>query len=367
MTAKPRVLVVDDSFDDRQVVVRYLRRAPLTEYEIHEASSGAEALRIAAEVRPDVFVVDNHMGEMSGVNLLSELRDAGHRDAAVVVLTGSGGDARAFLAQGIDDFVQKDELTQSYLLRVVSNALIKASLRAQLAERHAFEERLIDMVAHDLRSPLNSIVFATQMLDADRLSDDGKKCLTTVQRSANRMSRIIEQLLDLARVRHAQGYPLQAEDLDLCELVSTVVEDVRISHTKREIEVVCQGDGSGQYDATALTQVITNLVGNAIRYGDPSQPITVRADAGDDTVALRVSNAGPPIPPESLTRLFRPFERAGREKNDRKGLGLGLYIVMAIVQAHGGEVHAESDTAATTFTVTLPRRRPMNPEAGSVA
>ena len=173
MTAKPRVLVVDDSFDDRQVVVRYLRRAPLTEYEIHEASSGAEALRIAAEVRPDVFVADNHMGEMSGVNLLTELRAAGHREAAFVVLTGSGGDARAFLAQGIDDFVQKDELTQSYLLRVVSNALIKAALRAQLAERHAFEERLIDMVAHDLRSPLNSIVFATQLLDDDRLTELG--------------------------------------------------------------------------------------------------------------------------------------------------------------------------------------------------
>ena len=358
---RPLVLVVDDSADDRRVAVRYLQRAPGTEYRVLEASSGAQALAVADAERPDVFVLDNHMGAMNGPQLIEALQKSGHGEAAFVVLTGSSESARDFLELGTDDYIQKDELTASHLHRVVSNALIKASLRAQLQQRFAFEERLIDMVAHDLRSPLSSITTCVELLRQETLTEQGSKVVESAKRSAGRMTRIIEQLLDLARVRHAQGFPLQAEDLDLCELVHRTVEEVRVYNEGRNIEVVCQGDGTGSFDPTALAQVVSNLVGNALRYGDPTKPIRVRADAGDDTVVLKVSNAGEPIPAQSLSNLFAPFERAGREKKDRDGLGLGLYIVLAIVRAHGGEVQAESSHETTTFTVTLPRQRPAVP------
>ena len=128
------------------------------------------------------------------------------------------------------------------------------------------------------------------------------------------MERLIQQLLDLASVRKAKGYPVKRSELDVCQLITEVIEDTQRAHPRHRLEVECLGDGLGAYDATALTQLVTNLTQNAIRYGDPERPIRIEVDARGDEVLIRVVNHGEPIDPDLLTRLFRPFER-GRTRN----------------------------------------------------
>ncbi|NVB43025.1 hybrid sensor histidine kinase/response regulator [Pseudenhygromyxa sp. WMMC2535] len=349
------VLVVDDSADDRRVVIRYLRRGEDHRYRVFEASSGKEALALAEEHTPDVFILDNHMGAMSGVELLEALREHGHGEAAFVILTGSTRDPEVFLELGTDDYVNKDELSERYFQRVVSNALIKARLRVQLAQRAAFEERLISIVAHDLRSPLQALIVGSELLQQEVGSPQLDRYLTTLKRSTKRMHRIVEQLLDLARVRQAGGFPLVLETLDLCELVQENVDELVEANPDRKIEVVCEGDGTGSFDSGAVAQIVTNLVSNALRHGDPECPVSVWGKADEGKVVLEIVNYGEPIPPAQREQLFRPFVRVGSK--EREGLGLGLYIVGAIVKAHHGTVEVESSDNRTTFTVVLPKCR----------
>lgn len=135
---------------------------------------------------------------------------------------------------------------------------------------------------------------------------------------------------------------------------------MRISHPERDLRVEARGDGGGAWDADRLAQVVQNLVSNALKYSPEDTPVTVRSwDGEDGRVSFSVHNVGTPIPPEALGRLFQPMERLSSQV-DRLGrsVGLGLYIVKHVVDAHGGTVDVTSAAGeGTTFTVWLPRRR----------
>ena len=124
---------------------------------------------------------------------------------------------------------------------------------------------------------------------------------------------------------------------------------------------VSPGTGRGHWDADRLAQVVSNLVGNALRYGDPAHPVRVEVTDAGAEIILRINNRGAPIRPDVLPRIFEPFQRgadAGGKAPRQEGLGLGLYIVRAIVLAHGGTIGVESSAeAGTTFTIHLPRHR----------
>jgi signal transduction histidine kinase len=128
----------------------------------------------------------------------------------------------------------------------------------------------------------------------------------------------------------------------------------------RRIELEVLGDAHGTWDPGRMAQVISNLVSNAVAHGAPYAPVTVQIDAtGDDHVDLSVHNEGPPIPPELLPVLFEPFRRGTGDKSPR-GLGLGLYIVRQLVEAHGGTVDVRSTAPeGTTFTIELQRTLPV--------
>jgi signal transduction histidine kinase len=133
-----------------------------------------------------------------------------------------------------------------------------------------------------------------------------------------------------------------------------VVREHRTTHPDRPIEVESVGDLHGDWDSARLEQVVSNLVGNAIRHGDATAPVRVVLDGADPaSVSFRVENGGV-IPPEMLPQLFEPFRRGDKR---REGLGLGLYIVRQIAIAHGGEISAESDEK-TRFALRLPRTAP---------
>ena len=231
--------------------------------------------------------------------------------------------------------------------------------RTQLIEDLTRTVRLNDMfagiVGHDLRGPLSTIVMAGQLLLG---YVDQPKAVRTIERllnSADRMQRMISQLLDFARARADGGIELDRRPIDLADIARDVIEEVRLARPDWKIELVVQGDVHGDHDGNRLSQVFSNLIGNAVQHGSPDTPLTVRIDGRDrDAVSVEVRNRGT-IPPEVLPILFSPFRGSQQKALRSQGLGLGLFITDQIVRAHGGSIAAESVDGWTAFRFDLPR------------
>ncbi|MCP3139612.1 sensor histidine kinase [Pyxidicoccus xibeiensis] len=228
----------------------------------------------------------------------------------------------------------------------------------ELQRRADLEEKLIGIVSHDLRNPLNAVGYSTTLLLRRADLDDGaRRVIERIRSATERANRMIRDLLDFTQARLGGAIPVHREPADLNELVRAVVEEVRLASPGRRIEVTTQGGGEGTWDTDRLAQVLTNLLNNALRYGAEDAPVRVETRAEDGVVELRVHNAGEPIRPEALPILFQPMKRgAGETEATSPGLGLGLYIVDRIVHAHGGSVSVSSTAEeGTTFCVRLPR------------
>jgi signal transduction histidine kinase/FixJ family two-component response regulator len=221
-----------------------------------------------------------------------------------------------------------------------------------------FRDLFIGMLGHDLRNPLNSVNVGVHVLAAvPALTPHEKRTIDRIRSSASRMNRMITQILDLTRTRAGGGMPIERRPSDVCAICTQVVEELAAVHAERRVERDYTGDASGAWDPDRLAQVFSNLIGNALTYGRPDTPVTVRIAAHPDRIECSVHNFGVPIQADVLPRLFDPFRRAMQGKSaGTLGLGLGLFIAQQIVRAHGGElaVHS-SESEGTTFRFELPR------------
>jgi PAS domain S-box-containing protein len=232
----------------------------------------------------------------------------------------------------------------------------------QEAQRRAeFEQHLIGIVSHDLRNPINAISIAAGLvLKADNLDEAQRRSVRRILSSAERANRMLRDLLDFTRARLGGSIPVEPRPTNLHELTRQVVDEVQVTHSDRRLVLEQSGDGQGEWDGDRLAQLITNLVNNALTYSEEHCAVRVRTRGRRDTVVLAVHNMGTPIPAEVLPRLFQPLER-GETKDARAShsIGLGLFIVKHIVEAHGGRISVHSTAAnGTTFTVRLPRHPP---------
>lgn len=233
---------------------------------------------------------------------------------------------------------------------------------AEALERDAtFRERFIAILAHDLRTPLQALQLSGQMLMLAAVTENRTKDLgQRIERTSNRMARMIADLLDFTRSRQGGGMPVELTDTDLELICRSVVQELELASPSRSIVFEHHGDARGRWDAGRLQQILSNLVSNAIDYSPARSDVRVTLRGGDSHVTLEVQNESAPIPAATLRSLFDPFRRGASESTSSRhsrGLGLGLYIVEQIARAHGGQVSGRSDAqTGTTFTVTLPRR-----------
>jgi signal transduction histidine kinase len=237
-----------------------------------------------------------------------------------------------------------------------------------LRESAHFKERFIGILGHDLRNPLTAIRMSGQRLarHAATLSPADARALALINRSAERMERMIGQLLDFARTRQGGTIPLLRTRCDLGTIVRTVLDELQAAHPDRPISLAVLGDVTGLWDADRAAQVASNLLANALQHGDGA-PVEVEVVDADAEVVLHVRNQGPVIPAAELPAIFDPYRSGGAGGGRHRGLGLGLYVVREVVRAHGGVVDVRSDVdEGTTFTVRLPRR-PLPAEAPEAA
>jgi signal transduction histidine kinase len=254
--------------------------------------------------------------------------------------------------------------------KVAARTADLARNQAALAEALAFRDQVMGVVGHDLRNPLHAVrlsVSAAQR-EAD-LSDATRRHLSRIDGAARRMVEMIGTLLDFSRARFGASLPIAPEPADLGEVVRSMVEELAVAHPDRSIQIELDGRACGSWDPARMSQVASNLIGNAVTHGAKNEPVRVAVRDDEESVVLEVRNGGPAIPAELMPVLFEPFRRGpGAEKGSRfAGLGLGLYIARHIVLAHGGTITARSSAdEGTTFTVRLPRNA-APPETSRVA
>ncbi|MGI8882443.1 MAG: sensor histidine kinase [Jatrophihabitans sp.] len=233
-------------------------------------------------------------------------------------------------------------------------------VQGQFAARRESENRMRQFLAdasHELRTPLTSIRGYAELARL-RGSPDIDDTIGRIETEGTRMSRLVEDLLLLARGDDADGteQPVQQSLIDVGELVEDAVEGVRAAYPDRAITVETVGAPGVVGDPDQLVRVIRNLVINAAVHTNPDGPIRVDARRDDQWVFVRIADAGPGLPAEELPHVFERFWRADKARTRaRGGSGLGLAIVAQIVHAHGGDaVFESSPEAGTTVTLRLP-------------
>lgn len=240
------------------------------------------------------------------------------------------------------------------------------SRRRQEEEREQegrFRERFIGVLGHDLGNPLAAIrLSSATLLARDTLTPDVRRVAQRIDSSAERMARLVRQLLDFTRARMAGGIPLRPRDMALDEVCRRIISELELAHPGRDIHLEVRGDCRGFWDEERLAQVLSNLVANALQHSPAGTPVNVLLEGVESLQRVEVHNTGAPIPQSLRARLFEPFHRsesAAGKPPKAGGLGLGLYIVAQIIQAHGGSVDVSSTLEeGTSFALLLPRSVP---------
>lgn len=234
-------------------------------------------------------------------------------------------------------------------------ALERAARYELLEQRLREEEHLLGIASHDLRSPLHLISMASEVLASQAtLAAEQQNLLARIGDSAQRASAMVWQLLDFTKVQ-LTGLTVSTEQADLFELLRDCVSDFRVRAPDCPLTLSLEGNGCARVDRDRFVQVVHNLVANAVVYRERGSGVEVRGQGQSARVYIEVHNRGPAIAPELLSDLFSPLRR-GADRAERGSLGLGLFIVKRLVEAHGGRVWARSDAEeGTTFVVELLR------------
>ncbi|MBK9088821.1 MAG: PAS domain S-box protein [Holophagales bacterium] len=240
--------------------------------------------------------------------------------------------------------------------RIVGAAKIVRDVTADLEARREADrtrELFLGTLGHELRNPLNAIAVSVHTLKR-RTPEATQPILARILGSTDRMSRMIDQLLDFTRSRLGGGIPLQPTPGDFASICRAAADEIEVLYPGR-IRFSAEGDLSGRWDADRLHQVLANLLSNAFLYGAKGEPVGLTARGDGASVRVDVTNRGPAIAEDALSMIFDPFRR-GPTATGRSGQGLGLFIAHEIVLAHRGEISVRSDPVeGTTFSVKVPR------------
>jgi signal transduction histidine kinase len=230
----------------------------------------------------------------------------------------------------------------------------------------ASQDMFLAVLVHDLRSPLQGIQTASDVLAIPDLAESVRRqAAVRVRRAAKIMSGLITDLLDFTSSRLGRGIPIEPSDCDLRVTCDEALDAVKAIDPDREFVQDASGDLHIWADGARLRQVLSNLLNNAVQHGDERTPIALSACGEQDAVVVAIANSGKPIPPDSLSMIFEPLVQVPTTTSDlnrrpRSSLGLGLFIAREIVLAHRGTIMVRSSAdTGTVFTIRLPRETPL--------
>ena len=363
MPQRIKCLLVDDLEEDLLALAALLQREDV---ELLTARSGEQALELLLRHDMALAFLDVQMPDMDGFELAELMRGSERTRHVPIIFVTAGACERQRMFKGYEsgavDFIYKP--IEAHILQNKAEVFFELyRQKRQLAqevhnrtETLRLNEMFSALLAHDLRNPLSAILGSARLLQRRSSDPHAQEAAARIVSSGNRMGRLIEDMLDLARARLAGGLILKRESCDFRALVERVIREHQTAAPDRLIEPTSTGEFFGFWDTERIAQVASNLIGNALKHGDPQRGVAVRLDGTEaDSVSLSVVNSGT-IPEELRDHLFDPFRAGHRPAGRSEGLGLGLYIVFQIVKGHGGTVDVESGLDnQTAFRIVLPR------------
>lgn len=358
------ILVVDDTVENLHLLSRMLTAHG---YEVRPVTSGRQALVAARSAPPEAVLLDVTMPEMDGYEVCRHFKDEpALREIPVIFLTALSDTAdklRAFEAGGVD-FITKPFQIDEVLARVRAQVALRQS-HAALADSYQrlrglerMREDLVQMVIHDMRSPLASLVMLLEHMHAGlgaALGDDVAEDLRIAVQAAAAANRMANDVLDVSRLEDGK-LPLDRSRHDLVALCRDVVAGRR--GLDRSADVAIDGDGALLVDCDPglVRRVIENLVGNAIKHTPAGCPIRVAARAGSGQVRVEVRDGGGGVPVEARAKIFEKFGTLGaRHDGAFHSSGLGLAFCKLAVEAHGGRIGVDAGSpVGSVFWFELP-------------
>jgi len=235
------------------------------------------------------------------------------------------------------------------------NELVDVCL-SRAGEIDGMRQRLIAMLGHDLRNPLQSISMAASMLTSSETRDTELR--KHISHSSGRMERLISQILEMSRLQSGMGIPVACQDTDLSALVHAIVAETSVAFPTLQLQVDVSPDIHAHIDPDRYAQVVANLLANARHHGAANTKVEIALKCDQEQAYLSVTNQAATIAPERLANLFSPFKPgSGDNKLNKTGLGIGLYISQAIALAHRGKMTVEQQDGHITFCMSVPLGR----------
>lgn len=366
------LLIVDDEDGMRMGVRRSLRRFSMVIEEtgenilldVKEASSGEDAIILMEQKAPDIVLLDNKMGGMSGMDVLSWINEK-DLDVMAIMITAYASIETAIIAtkQGAYDFLPKPftpaELKVS-VRQAAAHLVALRQARVLARDRRRVRFQFISVLAHELKAPLGAIEGYLYLLRDGVGIDDPEVFQRVVKRSLIRlggMRKLIYDLLDLTRLESGQK-KRELSETDVLECALTSMETMKPDADRREISVSLDCSDEKvllQADPGELEIIFNNLISNAVKYNRDNGSITVRIENQEDRVLIAVSDTGIGMTEEEVNKLFGEFVRIKNEKTRNiLGSGLGLSIMRKIAALYDGDISVKSvPDEGTTFTVVL--------------
>jgi signal transduction histidine kinase len=385
MTVRHTLLVLDDEPD----VVKSVQDLLRLDYRVLGATRASEAMELMAREEVHLVMTDQRMPEMTGVEFLRKIRGeypeairllfTGYADIRAVIDAINQGNVYRYITKPWDpDELQSiiKEAADRYDLIVERNKLFGMlqdqnrqleSTNAELKRANDLKQAFIQVASHELRTPLTILLGVTRLaVDAAAQDPTLKAWLGRIEHAGQRLQHLVSQIVDMLVAGRFET-TLERQSTNMATLLNQAADDVRpfIELRRQSLSVDVPHDlGQAQVEVEKIRDSINHLLLNAVKFTPDRGSITLWARPADDSIEIKVVDTGTGIEPACQGRLFEPFftgfdvsrHSSGQYEFGRKGIGLGLSVVKAFVQMHGGTIAATSEPGTgTTITLRLPR------------
>jgi len=366
-----KILIVDDDAHLRETLRDLLE---MEGYKVFEAESGAEAMKMVVSEFYHIILMDFNLTDKTGIEVIKDIRKL-NTDSQILMMTAHASLDTAVKAiqESVYDFLIKP-VDFNYLRRAIKKAEEKLFLEQenkrlidmlkhnneQLDRLNNMKSKFLSMASHDLSNSLMTLQISFEMLSSTLSPDeDQKKKMAFINTSISQISRLIGDLVDWASIEQGK-FRLEKNYFEMNKMVEEIVVGPKARAQQKTIEVDAHITPAGLKmvcaDKRRISQVLLNLLENAIRHTSRGGSITVFVEKLEESVCVSVKDTGEGIEPAELTKLFQSFYQPAGGKSPHGRLGLGLSISREIIQSHEGRIWVESEGAGkgSAFKFTIP-------------
>lgn len=354
MIAQTKILLIDDSEDDRLLFQRCLKKSTKTDYAVTEAAAGEDGLRRLDQEPFACVLLDYSMPGRDGVEILKLIR-AKHPFVPVVMLTGLGNEkvAVAAMREGAQDYLAKSTVTTEALEHMIRSAISLCEMQAHIADQRETLEIFSRAMAHDLKEPLRTMRSMLDVIQEEvTFPDEALGYFRSVQNCAARMTSLIDTVRVYTRLDGNER--VIRDECNTNEVIDDAMDNIRQLVRDRQAVITWKDLPSISANRTQAIQAFQNLLCNAIQHCSVAPRISVTATGTAHCWQFHVSDNGPGISEEEFEKLFKPFSRFSR--SDTQGMGMGLAICKKLMDVHGGRIWCEPPTGnGATFVLSFPK------------